>query len=67
MKKDEKKKQAFTVKGQVKIGTKTVPFAKNVNAYNEKHAAEQTKSLFGSKNNVKRRNITIKETHVSKE
>jgi ribosomal protein L20A (L18A) len=65
--KNDKKTKSFEVKGTVQIGRKNQAFTKNVAAYNAAHATEKTLTLFGSKNNVTRRQITIQSAAEAKE
>ena len=65
--KKEKTKKAFTITGTVQLGSKNVPFTKQLNAHNAGHATEKTLTLFGSKNKVKRRFIQITSAKETKE
>lgn len=62
----QKKRMAFEVKGEVTESGESRPFIRIVNAFSESNARERTLSHFGSKNKIKRRNITIREIKQSK-
>lgn len=55
---DEKE---FELKGTITAKGKEKKFAKTVNAKSKNHAIHKTKSLFGSKNKLKRHEISIME------
>ena len=63
MKKEKKKKElkVFEVQGKLLLKNREQVFSKTLKAYNEKNAAERALTQFGSKNNIKRRNIQITE------
>ncbi len=53
--------KTFEVQGKIKNKKMNEKFKKTINAVNENTAIETTLSLFGSKNNIKRRFIEINE------
>ena len=67
MEKAEIKEKLFEVRGKLTRRGKEQKFMKTVNARNENLAKEKVLCLFGSKNKLKRRNISIDELTELKE
>jgi ribosomal protein L20A (L18A) len=57
---DEEK--TFTVEGEIHQKKETKKFSKKIKAKTPQFAAEKALCIFGSKNRLKRSQITIKET-----
>ena len=51
----------FRINGEMKIGSETRAFTKEIEAKTEAHAKEIIYSLFGAQNGVKRSNVKIAE------
>ena len=65
--KKEAKQTWFDVSGSIGQNEEKKPFSKRIHAFSAAHAKEKTLSLFGSKNRLTRRNVSIAQAKPAEE